>query len=71
MTYSTEQMQVMVVALRKQHETWLERISISCSTEIAGDIMQHLRLVQEGRFGPFATRCTPCRLLLKHVWLLR
>ena len=71
MSYSIEQMRQVVVALREQHETWLDRVSVACSTEIAADIVRHLRTVQDLRFEPFAGRCTPCRLLLEYSWLLR
>lgn len=71
MSYSIEQMRQVVVALMEQHETYLNRVSISCSTEIAADIVRHLRTVQDRRFDPFAGRCTPCRLLLEYSRLLR
>ncbi len=71
MSYRIEQMRSVVTALQEQHKTWLDRVSISCSTEIAAEIMQHLQTVQSLRFEPFAKRCTPCHLLLKYVELLR
>ena len=71
MSFSIEQMRQVVVALREQHETYLNRVSVSCSTEIMADIMQHLRAMQDLRFAPFSDRCTPCRLLLEYSRLLR
>ncbi len=71
MSYSVRQMREVILALQEQHEIWLDRVSVTCSTEIAAEIMQHLRSVQARRFDPFVTRCASCRLLLEHVELLR
>lgn len=69
--YTEDEMRGAMRTLREAHLQYLDRYAVYCDIAQASDVRDHLRTVQANLFEPFARRCQPCGMLLKHVGLLQ